>query len=122
MVFHEWTKNKEIDNDKLTLKETNNKLIEEVVEVIEASTFYEDKPTEETLIHALEEILDVAQLLFNRLRRLRRLARINLINYENCFFSAKLRHDEKRRKRGWECGYYEYKIRRNTKSKDTRED
>lgn len=112
MWFREWVTNEEINNDKLTEKELNAKLIEEVTEVIEATFIYENKPNEEHLIHALEEILDVAQLMINRIRRLRRIARVETLNFENCFFIAKAKHDQKRKDRGWECGEYAYHIKR----------
>lgn len=107
MRFFRLTKNKEIDNSKLTLDELKDKFTEEATEVIEAFAHYRNEPKRKLLFNLLTELLDVIQIVITIITAIRSRDE----NYTDEMCNAKISHQDKLRIRGWETkGYYEVKL------------
>lgn len=98
--FYKLIKNKEINNEKLTLEELQAKFTEEATEVIEALVFYKNEPSFRNCKALITELFDVIQMVITILCKLKSKDE----NYNNCLSEAYNYHSDKLVEREWEKG------------------
>lgn len=108
----EWVSTAGIDNDKATFAELKNKLIEETSEVVVALHNLENEYKSENVNQALEEVLDVGQVLIALIRNIRLKSKNRGVKFD--FKAAVDEHNFKATERKWKRGNcYEIQYRKN---------
>lgn len=96
-----WRKNPKFDNDVCTCEDIQDKLIEEVAELIEAWFLFTNKPTFENGLHFLEEFWDVIQVLILMLHRGKKVYENDGKDFKTLLGISYNYHNEKIKERGW---------------------
>ena len=102
LVFHEWIKSKKlnIDNSRSSLSDVKEKFEEETEEVKVEINKYIEEPSFLNLLHIMEEIFDVIQVLILLRYKLRK----SDDRFNVAFRTAYLSHKNKGEERGWSKG------------------
>lgn len=98
----EWVSTEGIDNDKATFQELQEKLYEEVSEVTVALYNLSNEYKSENVNQALEEILDVGQVLIALIRNIRLKSKARGVKFD--FKAAMDEHNFKATERKWKRG------------------